>query len=175
MNGWLVNQANRITFVMVDSNYTELAGLTLSIEVSKDGGGFVAASGTSGEIGNGWYWYLSTAGEADTVGPVSIKVTAVGAIQQNLEYVVLQRTSGFVFWPYQVTYTGSPVSGVRVWVTTDIAGNEPAIWTGDTNASGWAKDDNGLDPLVPAGSPAYFWKYKPGWKDLDNPDTENPI
>ena len=59
MNGWLIEQANRITFVMVDSNYSELTGLTLSIEISKDGGAFGAAAGSWGEISNGWYWYYS--------------------------------------------------------------------------------------------------------------------
>ena len=169
--GWLLNQPNRESFVMVDSNYDELAGLTLSIEVSKDGGAFVPAAGTWGEISDGWYWYLSTAGEADTVGPVALKVNAAGAIQQNLEYPVGQRTSGFNFWPYQVTYLGLPVEGVKVWITPDIAGAGSVIWIGYTDTNGWAKDAAGNDPLVPLGD-NYFWKYKPGWRDVDNPDLE---
>ena len=169
--GWLVNQANRVTFVMVDSNYVELTGLTLVIELGKDGGAFAPDAGTWGEMGNGWYWYLSTTGEADTIGPISIKITAVGALQQNLEYTVVQRTSGFAFWSYQVTYLGVPVDGVRVWVTPDLAGALDPIWTGYTDVNGNAKDDIGNDPLVPLGT-NYFWKWKAGWKDLDNPDAE---
>lgn len=168
---WLINQANRIKFVMVNSSYQELTGLTLSVEVSKDNGTFAAAAGSWGETGNGWYWYLSTAGEADTVGPVAVKVTAAGAVQQNLEYVVIQRTSGFSFWPYQVTYLGNPVDGVKVWVTPDAAGSEDPIWVGYTDATGFAFDDGGKDPLLPLGN-NYFWKWKAGWQDLDNPDLE---
>lgn len=169
--GWLINQPNRASFVMVDSARIELTGLTLSIEVSKDGGAFAPAGGTWGEITKGWYWYLSTAAEADTVGPVAINVTSVGAVQQNLEYTVIQRTTGVTFWPYQVTYLASPVEGVKVWVTPDVAGNEAAIWIGYTDTNGWAKDAVGNDPLIPLGN-NYFWKYKPGWKDVDNPDLE---
>jgi hypothetical protein len=91
---WAKDEQNRITFVMADAAGNEVAGIgdgNLTIEISKSGGAFVASAGTNTEIGDGWYTYLATANEADTVGTVSVKVDGAGAVQQNLEYVVQSR------------------------------------------------------------------------------------
>jgi hypothetical protein len=126
------------------------------------------------EIGSGWYSYTSTAGEA-VVGPISIRANASGAVQQNLEYVCEQRTPGVKFWTYRVTDqpggAGNPVSGVNVWVTRTAVENDQSIWVGITDTDGYALDEKGRSPLVPLGN-NYFWKYKPGFTDDDNPDLE---
>lgn len=87
---WVLNQTNRITFVMVDTAGTEVAGLGtgFTLQLSKNGGAFAGSAGTKAEIGNGWYSYIATAGESDTAGPVAIRVTGAGAVQQNLVYGV---------------------------------------------------------------------------------------
>lgn len=172
---WQQSQQNRITFVMVDGTGNEVAGIgdgNLTVEIAKNGGAFAAAGGTDTEISNGWYTYLSTAAEADTIGEVSVKVDGAGAIQQNLVYVVRERTPNAVAYTYTVTdsSTGATVAGVEVWVTTDVAGTN-TIWRGTTDALGIARDVNGNLPRLDPGT-YYFWKQISGYIDDDSPDTE---
>lgn len=172
---WIRSQANRITFVMVDGTGNEVAGIgdgNLTVEISKNGAAFVAAAGTDTEVSDGWYSYLATAGEADTIGTVSVKVDGAGAIQQNLEYIVEQRTPNAIEFTYTVTNTatGNPIAGAEVWVTTDVAGAN-TIWRGTTDAFGVARDVNSNLPLLDAGT-YYFWKQLSGFTDVQNPDTE---
>lgn len=172
---WTLNQQNRISFVMVDASFSEVSGIgdgNLTIEISKNGSAFIAASGTDTEIGNGWYSYISTAEESDTVGPVAVKVNGLGAIQQNLEYVVKQRTSNASARTYTVTdsVTGLPIEGVSIWITTDVLGNN-IIWTGVTDTLGTARDTQNQLPYLDAGT-YYIWKQYGGYIDDDNPDTE---
>ena len=171
MTEWIRSQANKITFVMIDSNGSEVSGLGtgFTLEVSKNGGVFAASAGTKAEIGDGWYSYTSTAGEADTTGPVAIKVTGSGAVQQNLEYVVKQRNASAIEFTYTVTDGADPIEGVDVWITTDLAGSN-VIWNGVTNALGVALDTNSEKPFLDAGT-YYFWSQKAGYS-FSNPDTE---
>lgn len=167
MSNWTPNQANRICFVMVDATGAEVAGLGngYTLELSKNGGAFAASSGTKAEIGNGWYTYLSTAGEADTPGPVAIRVTGAGASQQNLEYVVSDRSSGAVAHTYAVTAqgTGAPIDGALVRVTTDAAGLN-VVASDYTDAFGNAAF------MLQHGT-YYFWTTKAGYT-FSNPDQE---
>jgi len=169
---WVLNQQNQVTFVLVDSTGTEVAGLGtgFTLEVSKAGGVFAGSAGTKAEISDGWYSYLTTAGEADTIGPVSIRVIHASIIQQNLEYVVQQRTSNVIAFTYTVTVTGlgTPIEGANVWITTDIAGLN-TVWTGITDSFGVARS-GGLLPFLDAGT-YYFWTQKTGYS-FTNPDTE---
>lgn len=171
---WILNQANRIVFVMVDATNTEVSGIgdgNLTVTISKNGGAFAAALGTDTEIGNGWYTYLADATEADTVGPVAVKVTGAGAIQQNLEYVVKQRNPGAIEWDYDIQDAlGNPLEGVSVWVTATNSSTAPAVWAGTTNGLGEARDENGDYPFLDAGT-WYFWRQRAGY-NFSNPDTE---
>jgi hypothetical protein len=162
------NQVNTITFVMIDSNGDEVTGLgsSFTLQLSKAGGAFAASAGTKAEIGSGWYSYQTTAGECDTVGPVAIKVTGAGAVQQNLEYVVINA----VEFTYTVTVSGNPLQGATVWISTDVAGSN-VIWEGTTNASGVAVDTNDEKPYLLAGD-YFFWTQKTGYSFV-NPDTES--
>jgi hypothetical protein len=170
---WQLDQINTITFVMVDVTNTEVTGLgsTYTLEISKNGGAFGASAGTKSEIGNGWYKYVATAGEADTIGPVSIRVNGAGCIQQNLEYTIEQRTAGAKYFTYTVkdTVTTNPIPGVSVWITTDVGGNN-VIWSGVTDAFGVARDAGDELPLLDPGT-YYFWNQKAGY-DFPNPDSE---
>lgn len=174
MSEWVLNQQNAITFVMIDAAGNEVAGLGAGyvLELSKNGGALAASTGAKSEIGAGFYHYLAAAAEADTVGPVSITVTGAGCVQQNLEYVVRQRTPGAVAYTYTVTDsgTGLPIEGAEVWFTTDVAGAN-VVWTGDTDAFGVARDDNGNLPVLDPGT-YYVWVQKVDYTPDAWPDTE---
>lgn len=170
---WELDNVNTITFVLVDTANAEVAGLTntYTLEISKNGGAFVGSAGTKSEISDGWYRYIATAGEADTIGPLSIKITHASIVQQNLEYVVEQRTAGAVEYTYTVrdTITTNPIPGVEVWITTDVAGNN-VVWNGNTDAFGVARDESGALPLLDPGI-YQFWSQKAGY-NFPNPDAE---
>lgn len=58
-------------------SYAPKTGLTFGagdLKVAKSSAAWADAAGTATEIGNGWYWYSFTAGEVDTLGPVSLIV-----------------------------------------------------------------------------------------------------
>ena len=148
---WKISQQNLITFVLVDEDGNEVTGLgsTFTLQISKAGGAFAASAGTKAEIGSGGYSYLATAGEADTIGPVLIKITGAGIVSQWLEYVVESRASNAVEWPYYVDDTGgNPLAGVEVEFR--IAGN--GVWVGTTDAFGYARDIAGNHPLLDPGT-----------------------
>jgi len=69
-----------IPFYMVDSTdgVTPETGLTVTAEVSKDGGAFASAAGTVTEIGNGAYHFDATAADMNA-DVVVFKFTATGA------------------------------------------------------------------------------------------------
>lgn len=173
LGNWMLNQANTILFVMVDAAGAEVSGLGagLSVEISKGGGAFAAGAGATAEIGDGWYRYLATAGEADTAGPVAVKVTGAGAAQQNLEYTVIGRTITAVEFTYTVTSSlgGAPIEGAQVWFSTDAGGGD-VVWAGVTDAFGVARDTAGNLPRMDPGT--YFvWRQRAGFI-FANPDTE---
>lgn len=152
---WKLSQQNLITFVLVDSDGVEVTGLGsgFTLQLSKAGGAFAGSAGTKAEIGSGWYSYLSTAGEANTTGPVAVKVTHGSTVQQNLEYVVEERTVESVEFTYTVTDSVStdPIDGVRIWISTN-AGGTAIVWSGYTDALGVARDDQGALPRLDPGT-----------------------
>jgi hypothetical protein len=77
-----------------------------------------------------------------------------------------------VAYTYTVTdsVTGNPVPSVTVTVSTDIAGTI-LIWSGITDAFGVARDIYGDLPRLDVGT-YYFWKFRVGYIDDQNPDTE---
>lgn len=173
---WQLDQQNLIVFVMIDGAGTEVTGLGAAFNpfVSKAGGAFVVGTGARAEIGNGWYSYLASAVEADTIGPVAVRVTGAGAIQQNLEYVVRLRTVNAIAFTYTVTSSvppNNPIPGVQIYISTDIT-DPPSnvVWAGTTDALGVARDSFGNLPHLDAGT-YYFWSYLAGYTFV-NPDTE---
>jgi hypothetical protein len=163
---WKLSQQNLITFVLVDAAGSEVAGLGngFTLQISKAGGAFVASAGTKAEIGSGWYSYRSTAAEANTVGPVAVKVTHGAIVQQNLEYVCETRTVFAIEFTYTVTdsVTGDPLDGVYVVFSTDSAGTNP-VWAGHTDSFGVARDSNGELPRLDAGT-YYVKSQKSGYQ-----------
>lgn len=164
--------AQKIPFVMLDFTGAELSGIPdLTVEISKNGGAFAAGAGTKAEIGDGWYSYNLTAGETDTPGPLSIRVTGTGALVQNLAYSVETLIVGAVQFTYTLTDSSSnePIEGVSVWFTTDSGGTN-VVWQGETDTFGVARDGGGSLPYLAAGT--YFvWRSKVGYVFTD-PDQE---
>lgn len=171
---WRKSQLNTILFVLVDSSGVEVSGLgsAFVLQLSKAGAAFVGSAGTKAEISDGWYKYTATVGEADTIGPLAIKITHASIIQQNLEYVVETRT----ILAQEVTYTVTnsvttlPIDGVYVAITTDVAGLN-IIWNGYTDSFGVLRDSDGNKPYLDAPGTYYFWRQKSGFTFI-NPDTE---
>jgi hypothetical protein len=170
---WKLSQTNLITFVLVDSNGNEVTGLgtAWTLQLSKAGGAFAGSAGTKAEIGSGWYSYLSTTTESNTVGPVAIKITHASIVQQNLEYVVEQRTINSIEYTYTVTnsVTTAAIEGVQIWICADSAGAN-VIWYGVTDSSGIARDDEGNLPRLDPGT-IYVFRQRAGFTFSD-PDTE---
>lgn len=170
---WIPNSQNLVTFILADNTGNEVVGLGggFNVFISKGVGPMVAALGTTGEKGMGWYWYLSTILDADTFGPVSLSVLGPGTTQQNLEYVCGSRVPTVVQYTYTVTddVTLLPVYGVQVSFTPD-AGGMIVVWSGFTDVFGVARDSYGNLPLLQPGT-YYVWRFKPGTSDND-PDIE---
>lgn len=168
------NQQNLIIFVLVDSNNQEVTGLGngFTLEVSKAGGAFAASAGTKAEISDGWYSYLTTVGEADTYGPLAIKITHASIVQQNLPCVVGNLAISAIPFTYTLTdsVTTNPIEGAEIWFCTDIAGNNVAKYC-ITDAFGIARIPNTTQlPYLDAGT-YYIFRQKAGYNFTD-PDTE---
>lgn len=172
---WKLSQQNLITFVLVDSDGLEVTGLGsgFTLQISKAGGAFANSAGTKAEIGSGWYSYVSTAGEANTYGEVSIKITGAGIVQQNLSYVVETRAINAIEFTYTLTSDAppfAPIEGAQVWITTDIAGQN-VVWVGETDGLGVARDSNGSLPFLDPGVYQFF-RQRTGFT-FQNPDQES--
>ena len=169
---WRLNQQNLMTFPMLNASGAEVPGLgsALTIVINKGTSAFAPASGSWGEIGNGIYYYLSTAAEADTYGPGMVIVTASGCVQQNLPFFIEDLVVGAIAFTYTVLDPSSnPIEDVLVWITTDVGGIN-VVWVGQTDAFGIARDVNGFLPRLDAGT-YYFWCHKTGYSFV-NPDVE---
>lgn len=170
---WVPNSQNLATFILADNNGAEVVGLggTFNVFIGKGTAALVPALGTTGEKGLGWYWYLSTALDADTVGPVNLSIQGAGTTQQNLEYVCGSRVPSAKQFTYTVTdqTTALPVAGVQVSFTPDVGGLM-VVWSGFTDVFGVAKDVYGNLPMLQPGT-YYVWRNKPGYLAND-PDQE---
>jgi len=87
----LINSTEKIVFTLKDTTGTVVAGLGTAfvLQVSKNGGAFGASAGTKAEIGSGWYSYVFTATESNTLGPLAVKITHASIEQKNLTYEVV--------------------------------------------------------------------------------------
>ncbi len=72
--------ANVMVFMADGSDHvTGKTGLTLAVEISKDGGAFAPVSPTVTERGNGWYSVALADTDTDTLGDLVVRCTATGA------------------------------------------------------------------------------------------------
>jgi len=84
---------------------------------------------------------------------------------------VPSKKSGTIAFTYTITnsITGVPIEGVRVWITTDLAGIN-IVWVGDSDVFGVARDDATNLPVLDVGT-YYFWRQRAGFI-FDDPDIE---
>lgn len=170
---WTPNQPNTILFVLTDTDGNEVAAIgdAFTLELSKAGAAFAGSAGTKAEISDGWYSYTSTAGEADTPGPVAVKVTHASTVQQNLEYVIETRVVSGIEFTYTLTESDlTPIAGANIWITTDSGGAD-VVWVGVTDMLGVARDGSSLKPRLIAGT-YYVWASHPSYTFSTNPDVE---
>jgi hypothetical protein len=79
---------------------TGVAGATLTITVSKNGGAFGSISPTVTDRGSGWYNLALAAGDTDTLGDLAIHATASGCDPTDTLYQVV------AFNPYDAAALG---------------------------------------------------------------------
>jgi hypothetical protein len=98
-------------------------------------------------------------------------VAGIGSIWRGSISAVINFPAGAEPLTYTVTDTVSsdPVSGVDVWISTDLPGTI-IIWRGTTDAFGVARNVNDQLPMLDPGT-YYVWKQIAGYVDDDNPDT----
>lgn len=77
---WLANTQDSIT---------GLTGASPTVTLSKNGGAFAAAGGSTTEIGSGWYYIALTTTDTNTLGDLVVHATATSADAADLTHQVL--------------------------------------------------------------------------------------
>ena len=70
-----------LLMVSTSDGTTAVTGITPTVEVSKNGGAFAAATNSVSEISDGWYKVTLTATETNTNGPLIVRATGTGAME----------------------------------------------------------------------------------------------
>lgn len=80
-----------INFLMISSqdNITPITGITPNIYLSKNGGNFVAASGTTAEIQYGWYKFSPSANDLNTLGELIIRASGLYSDIYETRYTIV--------------------------------------------------------------------------------------
>lgn len=86
--------ASPVVFLLISSvdHISPLLGATPTVTLSKNGGSFAAAAGAVAEIGNGWYKVVPNIADFNTLGPLLLHATAVGADPQDVVNDVVSGT-----------------------------------------------------------------------------------
>jgi hypothetical protein len=89
-------QSAKIKFLLVSStdHVTPVTGATCTILICTEGGSFTAATGTTTEVGNGWYSYASSTIEANVLGALLLHATASGADPSDKEVQIVAFNPG---------------------------------------------------------------------------------
>lgn len=176
------NTSIAIPFFAFDSNGNPVTGKTNSDwtkRISKAGGAFAACTAVITEMEGGWYSFALTSTETNTLGILTLYVTATGVLQVNLQFRVFTEIpddavifpAGNIEFTYTVTDNAAiPISGVNVEIATDSARSN-IIWRGITDSFGVARDVGNAKPKLDAGT-YYFFRAKNGYSFTD-PDVEN--
>jgi len=160
----MLNAANAIPFVLVDSLNVEVPGLgaAFTVLVAKNSGDFAASTGSKAELGGGWYLYTAPAGECDTPGPLPLRITAAGCAQQNLLcHVASGVSSGQYSKVYTVLVGGVPRAGAYCRLATQA---NPTV-----NLSAGISDSLGQVTFwhnLPTGTPVYVYVSLDGYMPL---------
>jgi hypothetical protein len=116
--------ATLITFLLVDATDDETSetGKSPSVQLSKNGGAFAAATNSPSEIGLGWYKLALTTAETDTEGPLLVDVTAVGADVFRDRYFVFD----FAKFKADTSALGTLANQTAIKAKTDLLPASPA-------------------------------------------------
>lgn len=73
------NYKRAFFLVQTSDHRSGLTGASPTVNISKAGAAFGAATGTVTEIGNGWYYHFCMAADVDTLGDLAFHITAASA------------------------------------------------------------------------------------------------
>lgn len=154
-------------------------GLTCTVTVEE----FPVASGSPSKVVDaqtmtesanidGLYWYRTAdiidlkdnvyVALASTAG--SVDVAQITAALMDVSVVI----KGAIEYTYTINDGSNPIDGAQVWISTDLAGSN-VIWSGFSDANGFARAANDEKPWLDAGT-YYGWAKKSGYS-FANPDT----
>jgi len=86
---------NKVILLIGSADHvTGLAGATLTITSSKDGGAFGSITPTVTDLGNGLYNLALTTGHTDTLGDLALHITAANADPRDISYQVVADLPG---------------------------------------------------------------------------------
>lgn len=104
---------------------TGLAGATLTITISKDGGAFASVAPTVTDRGNGWYAVALTVAHTDTLGDLALRATATSADPTDLLCRVVAGSLD--------ADVSSRLSSAGYTAPLDAAGTRSAVGLGSAN------------------------------------------
>lgn len=119
---YIQNSSNYpLVFLMISSvdHISPATGLTPTVTISKNGGAFASPIGAISEVGNGWYKVAGNINDTDTLGPLIIHATSVGADPTDMNEVIVG--SGLVdLGPIQYTSIVGNIQGAVGSVTNPV-------------------------------------------------------
>lgn len=128
----------RRLFKLIDSSdhLSKLLGATPTVELSKAGGAFAAASGEVDEVGRGWYYVDLATSDTNTIGDLAYYITAAGADDTDFVDIVTTRTGDTHANSITITVNDGtdPIQGA----TVTLRSGTTLIDRQTTNASGIA-------------------------------------
>jgi hypothetical protein len=117
--------ANVMVFMTQAADHvTGLAGLTLTITASKDGGAFAGIAPTVTDRGSGWYNLALDAAMTDTLGDLALHITGGAADPSDLYARVVARPFDDLAFPtvsgrsLNVSATGEADANVALWLNS---------------------------------------------------------
>jgi hypothetical protein len=109
---------------------TPLPGLTVAVQLSKNGGSFANSAGSVSEIGNGAYKLNANATDFNTLGPLAISATATNAVSQidnDIFVVAAGSSSDPTGWDTMIVQNGDGTYSFTAEAMQFVVGNAEAI------------------------------------------------
>jgi hypothetical protein len=147
--------AKNVMVLMVQSSdhITGLAGLTLTINASKDGAAFAGIAPTVTDRGTGWYNVALTASHTDTLGDLALQITGAAADPASIVLLV-EAGATDVDVSTRSTFAGGAVASVTGAVGSvtglTVANLDVAVSTRLATAGYTAPDNAGIAAIPDA-------------------------
>jgi len=145
--------------VLSSDHVTGETGATVTVKVSKNGGAFGAGGGSVAELEEGVYAYTPSAGDVDTLGPITFKATASGCDPFIVEGVIV------AYDPYDAVRMGQSAlpnaaprancglpttNGTKINQTVDLTAGQSIGISGDLSATMKTSVQTAADAAVTA-------------------------